>query len=455
MANNVAVGFTFQTQSGPIPLSELDTNFSQLQVALNNLNSFSNFLTDTSGAANTITVAIPGTLVASVTAGLEIQVQVANTNTLSAVQLNFNGTGNKSVINADGTALVVGQIVAGQFCIFQFDGTSWRLTSQGATTAGFFKQLTVGAPASGVALTVNGSANSNAALFTGVATAGQSFGLVVQAGTTASDYAALIQSHAGATFMELFGDGHGTLGPSTTLGLSWNAAGNVSIANPGSGTTLALSTSIGGNLISLADGTVTGAITFSGTEFNIGTTNANPLCLVSNGGVRVNISSSGNVVLNAPVSGVGLAIGGIGGATSTVTGFGPTAAAQVDMTPDTGTFVGTFTGFTAGVTGTCTWARVGKVVTLTFPSTANGTSNATTFTMTGLPSAIQPSALTQAISLANAAVRDNGAPPTPCPSATVTAASGTVTFALGGASSWTAAGNKGFTSNASISYQLN
>jgi hypothetical protein len=121
-----------------------------------------------------------------------------------------------------------------------------------------------------------------------------------------------------------------------------------------------------------------------------------------------------------------------------------------DMTPDAGTFLGTFTGFTAGVTGTATWVRIGKLVLLTFPS-VSGTSNTTAFTMTGLPAAIQPATLTQqmpiAIATNNSALVTNA-------QAAVAAASGTVTFDLAAsATGWTASGTKGL-SVCTIAYLL-
>src|SRR6185503_13478000 len=119
-----------------------------------------------------------------------------------------------------------------------------------------------------------------------------------------------------------------------------------------------------------------------------------------------------------------------------ISGYGATAAALVDMSPDTSTFTATYTGFTAGVTCTATWSRVGKLVSLFF-CTATGTSNATSFTMTGLPSAIQPASLTQTVALPIGPVQNASIIDTTV-SVTVTASSGTVTFLHNGSSSgWT------------------
>lgn len=143
-------------------------------------------------------------------------------------------------------------------------------------------------------------------------------------------------------------------------------------------------------------------------------------------------------------------------APAALSGRGPIAAALVDMTPDTGTATLTITGCTASPTGTLTWARVGKVVTATIPA-ITCTSNATSFTMTGWPSAIQPAALTQNLYTPFA----ENAGSTLQAAITVTAASGTLTFgtisATGTISTtgWTASGAKGLSTAQTVSFQLN
>ena len=56
-----------------------------------------------------------------------------------------------------------------------------------------------------------------------------------------------------------------------------------------------------------------------------------------------------------------------------------------------GTFTFTATGMTTSQTGSATYAKAGNLVTLAFPF-ITGTSNATTFTLTGLPAVLTPSA---------------------------------------------------------------
>ncbi len=85
-------------------------------------------------------------------------------------------------------------------------------------------------------LTVTGPANHYAASLGASATTGQSFGLLIAAGTNASDNSLLVQNQAAsATYLEINGDGSGALGPSSTHGLSWNSAGALSVLAPTAG----------------------------------------------------------------------------------------------------------------------------------------------------------------------------------------------------------------------------
>ena len=136
----------------------------------------------------------------------------------------------------------------------------------------------------------------------------------------------------------------------------------------------------------------------------------------------------------------------------TVRGYGPTAAGLVDMTPDTGSWVGTFGGYTATVVGTAWWSRNGNNVTVAIPY-GTGSSNATSFTFNNVPAAIRPTRTQWAV----AAGQNSGAavPVT----VEIVAANGTWTFGSGvGASAWTASGAKTFGVSAAtwmpVSYTL-
>ena len=104
-----------------------------------------------------------------------------------------------------------------------------------------------------------------------------------------------------------------------------------------------------------------------------------------------------------------------------------------------GTFTATGNGFSGSVTGTATYQRFGNIVVLQLPN-LSGTSNATTFTVTGLPSIIQPSVAR--ICRINAV--DNGSAVVDGQTvAGFTAASGTITiYKAANASGWTNSGTK-------------
>ena len=70
MAGTVTITNTFAAQSGPIPLSQLDANFSVLATGVNSVNNFGNYYVDASGAANTVTVTVSGGQTVSYAAGL-------------------------------------------------------------------------------------------------------------------------------------------------------------------------------------------------------------------------------------------------------------------------------------------------------------------------------------------------------------------------------------------------
>ena len=81
---------------------------------------------------------------------------------------------------------------------------------------------------------------------------------------------------------------------------------------------------------------------------------------------------------------------GAGDTQELTAGDGLTIASTVlQLSPAIATFTITATGFTTTVTGTARYVLLGTIVILFIPS-LTGTSNATTLTLTGLPSAIQP-----------------------------------------------------------------
>lgn len=84
--------------------------------------------------------------------------------------------------------------------------------------------------ASTIAIQVSGASGEFCAEFTGNSGTGDSRGIAVVAGTNSTDYAIVVANQANnADFLEIFGDGHGSLGSSTTTGMQWTSAGAVTI----------------------------------------------------------------------------------------------------------------------------------------------------------------------------------------------------------------------------------
>jgi len=132
----------------------------------------------------------------------------------------------------------------------------------------------------------------------------------------------------------------------------------------------------------------------------------------------------------------------LGSSGTTLTGYGATATGQVDMSPDYGSFTGTFTGVSGTITGTVWWYRIGKIVLMVLPA-ATGTSNSTSFGMTGIPAELQPGTHTINAFFALPGA-DNGGSFTTGVAVSIQSG-GTLVFSLNGSNSgWTASGTKGF-----------
>jgi hypothetical protein len=121
-----------------------------------------------------------------------------------------------------------------------------------------------------------------------------------------------------------------------------------------------------------------------------------------------------------------------------------------------GSFTGTLTGFVANPTGTVRWAKVGSIVILDLSGLAvNGTSNATTMTMTGLPAALKPANTQPYDYLYSGSAYDNSAA---AQSAFQMDNAGIMQFytvsAGGIIGGWTAANVKGFRNQKSYTYSV-
>jgi hypothetical protein len=130
------------------------------------------------------------------------------------------------------------------------------------------------------------------------------------------------------------------------------------------------------------------------------------------------------------------------------------ASAATAAQSTTGSFNGTFTGLTAVVTVPVKYYTYGKFVSLVFPDSAQGQSNSPSFTMTGLPAALQPPVVNEnpkIISMPySSLINGTGGPFMESPECYIQG--GTIFF--GGSVVWTSAGAKGFENYAEIVYSV-
>lgn len=114
-----------------------------------------------------------------------------------------------------------------------------------------------------------------------------------------------------------------------------------------------------------------------------------------------------------------------------------------------GNFMLTATGFTGTVTTTAGYARTGRMVTLIIFA-FSGTSNASTFTFTGIPAGLRP----VSDQWVWGGIGTNGGATTTQRTDAVVGSAGTITLALGGdTNGWTASGTKGL-NNCAITYLI-
>lgn len=106
--------------------TQLDNNFTACTTALNDWNTYKNYLAD-SGAANAYIVTLPASTTGALSDGLQIQVKIATTNTGASV-LNYNATGNANIVTADGSAMLANQLVANAIVQLQYSNamTAWQ-----------------------------------------------------------------------------------------------------------------------------------------------------------------------------------------------------------------------------------------------------------------------------------------------------------------------------------------
>ena len=136
---------TFGTQTSTIPLSYLDTNFSQLTSEINDLNNYSNYVADT-GTANAVLLNYPsGITTTTIATGCQLQFKAANANTGTStltVQVNASTIlSATTILNEDGTALTANELLSGGIYSVVYNGTNWILSGggggSGASAGGF------------------------------------------------------------------------------------------------------------------------------------------------------------------------------------------------------------------------------------------------------------------------------------------------------------------------------
>lgn len=218
-----------------------------------------------------------------------------------------------------------------------------------------------------------------------------------------------------------------------TASLTWT--GNETF-NPASGTPV---TAISGGPNFVAKGTATGASNISYLSFSdSGNTRK--------GYVGDDSGANSDITLSSDLGGVKF-LAPLGVSAST-------GSSYVDMTPLTGTFTMTLSGFSSPPGLTATYYRIGNIVTLVIPGPAVATSNSTSFSTSTLPSPIQ-SAKTQLIGLSSYACEDNGVIGGSF-TCDVSVNGANLTFTKSGSSTgWTSSGQKGIASQTVISYLLN
>ena len=125
----------FQNATTTIPLSQLDSNFTTVTNALNDLNNYSNFVQDT-GTANAVVCNYPAGITTTVIdTGCEITFEANNANTGATtllVQVNsVTILAATAVKNEDGSALTGAEFRAGGIYTVVYDGTNWVLAGGG------------------------------------------------------------------------------------------------------------------------------------------------------------------------------------------------------------------------------------------------------------------------------------------------------------------------------------
>jgi hypothetical protein len=257
---------------------------------------------------------------------------------------------------------------------------------------GASQNVTISAPVSGDALTINTASGGNAITMQNAGAVAVEIQMTNSAGTMSIDITNLGTSQIVAT-------GALQLSVPSSKGITIASAGAVSIAAPTSGVALTVNSvaATTGLVINLADSVSNGIQIVDGganlTQLRLltnnttariqatGTTTAITL-EVPGGGVAVTVASTGGVTIANPTGG-SKGVGTI----NALNGYYTNGVNNIQ----TGTFTGTLTGCTTSPTATFNYTIInGSIATVSCATTLLATSNATTCTITGLPAVLQP-----------------------------------------------------------------
>lgn len=127
----------FATATNTIPLGQLDANFNGLVADINDLNTYSNFISDT-GTVNSVVLNFPsGITTTSLAIGTQIQFKASYSNTGSTTAIiQINGLtllGATVIQNEDGSTISASSILANGFYNITYTGTAWILGGGGGS----------------------------------------------------------------------------------------------------------------------------------------------------------------------------------------------------------------------------------------------------------------------------------------------------------------------------------
>jgi hypothetical protein len=156
----ITIGNTFGTQSGNVPASELDTNYSQLVTAYNTIAGQSNYFVD-SGSAGSLVITVPSPLIVTYAPGLSLWVNLAATNTASGATINVNSLGLKTIVypQPNNAPILPGQFQSGAMALLVYDGTYFEYMGDvfgNGTFTGTFTGTSGAAPTGTINWTISG-----------------------------------------------------------------------------------------------------------------------------------------------------------------------------------------------------------------------------------------------------------------------------------------------------------